>query len=210
LTADDGIRKLTVNYSVEIPVPSDGTSRARILEAARAEFAECGYAGARVARIARRARVNKQLLYHYFGSKTGLHEAASNPAAGVGIHASLTTGSGAAAPERLRIAVDRLFSELRDHPEIVALLVDRQGSAAAEAAGRLYVATVLRDLTSLISDGQGMGYFGDWVDPADTAVEVLLLCAGYLALEPMIPEATRARARWSAEVSAVLLKAIAW
>ncbi len=189
---------------------NDGASRTRILEAARTEFAEFGYAGARVARIARRARVNKQLLYYYFGSKTGLLEAAASPAVSVGIGESLATGPAAAAPERIRVAVDRLYSELRAHPEVVALLVDRQASGGAEVAGRAYVAMALRELTGLISAGQGLGYFGDWVDPADTAVELLVLCAGYLALEPILPKASRSRAGWSAEVSTTLLKAIAW
>ena len=41
-------------------------------EAARAAFAEGGLEGARVDDIARRAGINKQLVYHYFGSKDGL------------------------------------------------------------------------------------------------------------------------------------------
>lgn len=45
----------------------------RILEAAAAEFAAHGYAGARVDRIARRARVNKAMLYYHFGSKRALY-----------------------------------------------------------------------------------------------------------------------------------------
>lgn len=45
----------------------------RILAAAAAEFAARGYAGARVDRIARRARVNKAMLYYHFDSKQGLY-----------------------------------------------------------------------------------------------------------------------------------------
>src|SRR5215204_2458481 len=45
----------------------------RILAAAALEFSERGYAGARVDRIARRARVNKAMLYYHFGSKQGLY-----------------------------------------------------------------------------------------------------------------------------------------
>jgi len=47
-------------------------TRARLLEAAAAEFAEKGIAGARVDAIAGRAGVNKQLVYYYFESKDGL------------------------------------------------------------------------------------------------------------------------------------------
>jgi len=47
-------------------------TRERIFAAALREFSDKGFAGARVDRIARRARVNKRMLYHYFGDKAGL------------------------------------------------------------------------------------------------------------------------------------------
>jgi TetR/AcrR family transcriptional regulator len=47
-------------------------SQQRILDAALDEFAAHGFAGARVDVIARRARINKRMLYHYFGDKEGL------------------------------------------------------------------------------------------------------------------------------------------
>jgi len=47
-------------------------SRERILAAALREFAAKGFAGARVDQIARRAAINKRMLYHYFGDKEGL------------------------------------------------------------------------------------------------------------------------------------------
>lgn len=39
------------------------------------EFARAGYAGARIAAIADRAGVNKQLISYYFGGKEGLYQA---------------------------------------------------------------------------------------------------------------------------------------
>jgi TetR/AcrR family transcriptional regulator len=53
-------------------------SRAAILRAAVAEFAEYGIDGARTDRIAREARVNKALLYYYFKDKDALYEAVLN------------------------------------------------------------------------------------------------------------------------------------
>jgi AcrR family transcriptional regulator len=50
-------------------------TRARLLAAARAEFAAYGIAGARVDRIAAEAGSNKAQIYHYFGSKDGLFDA---------------------------------------------------------------------------------------------------------------------------------------
>jgi TetR/AcrR family transcriptional regulator len=48
-------------------------SRQRLLDAALAEFAAKGYAGATVREIARRAGVNTQLISYYFGGKEGLY-----------------------------------------------------------------------------------------------------------------------------------------
>lgn len=50
-------------------------TKARLLDAATAEFAEHGLAGARVDRIAAGAGANKQLIYSYFGNKRQLFDA---------------------------------------------------------------------------------------------------------------------------------------
>lgn len=50
-------------------------TKAAILVAGRAEFAERGFEGARVDAIAERAGANKRLLYHYFGNKEDLYRA---------------------------------------------------------------------------------------------------------------------------------------
>jgi AcrR family transcriptional regulator len=47
-------------------------TRARIIEAATAEFSRRGLGGARVDSIADAAGVNKRMLYHYFGNKEAL------------------------------------------------------------------------------------------------------------------------------------------
>ncbi|MFB9690620.1 TetR/AcrR family transcriptional regulator [Amycolatopsis plumensis] len=53
-------------------------TRRLILEAAGAEFAAKGYAGARIAAIAARAGVNQQLISYYFDGKEGLYRAMSD------------------------------------------------------------------------------------------------------------------------------------
>lgn len=50
-------------------------SRQRLLDAATAEFAAHGIAGARVDRVAAAAGVNKAQMYGWFGSKDGLFDA---------------------------------------------------------------------------------------------------------------------------------------
>ena len=48
-------------------------SKRQLVEAALIEFSQKGLKGARVDEIARRARVNKQLVYHHFGNKDDLY-----------------------------------------------------------------------------------------------------------------------------------------
>lgn len=50
-------------------------TKARIIEAATAEFSAKGFAGARVSAIAARAGVNQQLIAYYFDGKEGLYHA---------------------------------------------------------------------------------------------------------------------------------------
>ena len=63
------------------PGPRDerGVLAARIVAAAREEFAEHGWAGTTIRAVARAADVDPALVYHYFGSKEGLLDAATNP-----------------------------------------------------------------------------------------------------------------------------------
>ena len=49
-------------------------TKARIMAAAKCEFARLGFAGARVDEIADKARANKRMIYHYFGSKERLFQ----------------------------------------------------------------------------------------------------------------------------------------
>src|SRR5262245_458094 len=50
-------------------------TRDKLLEAATREFEERGFDGARVDRIARRARANKAMIYYHFGDKRALYQA---------------------------------------------------------------------------------------------------------------------------------------
>lgn len=49
-----------------------GTSREDILSAAQTEFGNRGFDRSSIRAVARRARVNPALVYHYFGNKDGL------------------------------------------------------------------------------------------------------------------------------------------
>jgi AcrR family transcriptional regulator len=71
----------TVTKKAIPPGPRDerGVLAARILTAAREAFADTGLAGTTMRAVARDADVDPALVYHDFGSKEGLLEAATTP-----------------------------------------------------------------------------------------------------------------------------------
>ena len=66
---------MPVKTSLKMRGRNPERTRERIYDAATKVFAQKGFDGARVDRIAAEAKVNKQLLYHHFGSKDGLFTA---------------------------------------------------------------------------------------------------------------------------------------
>src|SRR5579871_4798545 len=107
-------------------------TRRRLIEAAWAEFAEYGIAGARVDRIAANAHANKAQIYHYFGSKDRLFDA---------VWDSLVDQIVASAPLDVRDldGFGARLSELYDqHPDLIRLItwqrLERGGDPRHEAA----------------------------------------------------------------------------
>ncbi len=147
----------------------------RILAVAREEYAKRGFAGARVNHIARRAGVNKQLLFYYYHSKQGLFQAVLAQAA-----TELESALGALARtpgrplDRLRVMLATLFDFLALHPD--------PGGAFAPAIKRLVV---------LLAEGQGLGQVRDDLDPHLTAAQGLVLMVGYLGMESAIAASAR-------------------
>jgi AcrR family transcriptional regulator len=159
----------------------------RIVTAAREEFAKRGFAGARVDQIARRAGVNKQLLFYYYHSKRGLFQAVLGQAA-----AELESALAALALpdgdplERLRRTLEAQFQFLARHPQMVALL----GQAGKGSAGGAFTPAVKR-LVVLLAEGQGLGHVRDDVDPHLAAAQALILMVGYLGMEAVVAASAR-------------------
>jgi AcrR family transcriptional regulator len=178
----------------------------RIVAAAREEFARRGFAGARVDQIARRAGVNKQLLFYYFHSKRGLFQAVLAQSAGE-LETALAelasksggAGSGGGPLERLRLTLAAQFEFLARHPEIVALL----GQGTRSGGGAAFAPAINR-LVVLLAEGQGLGQVRDDLDPHLAAAQALILMVGYLSMESVIATSARPlgadepslRARW--------------
>lgn len=98
-------------------------TREKILREATAEFAARSYDGARVDSIARRCRLSKNMLYHYFGSKEGLFIAVLEHVYEIFRKRQRDFAARAADPVKaMRQLVAHTFQALLDHPELIALL----------------------------------------------------------------------------------------
>ena len=192
--------------NLEMPPKLSNDRALRIVAAAREEFARRGFAGARVDQIARRAGVNKQLLFYYFHSKRGLFQAVLAQSAGE-LETALAelasksggAGSGGGPLERLRLTLAAQFEFLARHPEIVALL----GQGTRSGGGAAFAPAINR-LVVLLAEGQGLGQVRDDLDPHLAAAQALILMVGYLSMEAVIATSARPlgadepslRARW--------------
>jgi TetR/AcrR family transcriptional regulator len=147
--------------------PPARARRADILAAAEREFAAAGYSGGRIERIASSAGVNKQLLFHYFGSKDGLFLSALTALLA---RCEPPAGSPAEHPAaEIRQVLSSLQAAMRALPGMLGII----GDAAANDhfptdAARLVLHwrnRLLERLRAAIDEGQRRGYFRDDVDP---------------------------------------------
>jgi AcrR family transcriptional regulator len=138
-------------------------TKALLLRAATAEFAEFGMAGARIDRIAERAGANKRLLYVYFGDKTALfHAVVREQITEVTAAVPLVDGdlcAFAAArydyvlanPEAGRLAAWRTFEQVEPTAEELASFQERVDTVArAQREGRLRADIAAVDLFAIV------------------------------------------------------------
>jgi TetR/AcrR family transcriptional regulator len=99
-------------------------SRALVLRAARTEFAAQGFNGAGVDRIARRARVNKAMIYYHFGSKLELYrEVVRDGFRMLALNARAALAPHDSAADQLDAYVASLLHTSREHPYLVPMML---------------------------------------------------------------------------------------
>jgi TetR/AcrR family transcriptional regulator len=152
-------------------------SRESLLGAAVAEFARKGFEGARVDEIAAGAGVNKQLVYHYFGSKQGLYLAALESVYVQIREKERRLSFGELEPrEAMAQLVGFSFDYLLDHPEFIALLADENRNKgvhvlASEKLRQMH--TPFRDmLAATLRSGVEAGVFRDDFDPVNVYISI--------------------------------------
>jgi len=134
----------------------------RILAAAAAEFAACGFAGARVDRIARRARVNKAMLYYHFGSKKSLYREILRRTfsdAAERLHA--VTVEGGPAASRVDRAIAVMADVARERPFLAAIMLREiaEGGAHLDRQTLTVLSEVPRAFAAIVVHGTATGAF---------------------------------------------------
>ncbi|WP_119419581.1 TetR family transcriptional regulator [Desertibaculum subflavum] len=155
-------------------------SKRDILAAATAEFAAKGLAGARVDQIAKRARINKRMLYQYFGDKEALWLAALEAAYENMRREERLLDVATMSPREGMAALMRFnFEYCSGHPEFISLLNNENLHKAKYLKKSKRVRELYSPLLSLISDllgrGQKSGVFRPGVDPVDLYLTIASL-----------------------------------
>lgn len=153
------------------------STRTVLLVAARAAFAEGGLEGARVDDIARRAGVNKQLVYHYFGSKDGLYTAVLEQ-----VYRQIRDQERALeldsfpAEEAMRKLIEFSFDYLAKSPDFVRILADENAHRGQHLEGSDVVTEVNQPIIELIrttlARGVRAGVFRKGLDPLHVYLSV--------------------------------------
>jgi AcrR family transcriptional regulator len=160
-------------------------TRNRLLDAATAEFAARGIAGARVDRIAHAAGSNKAQIYHYFGSKDALFDAVFDRV----VEATLRETP--IDPSDLPEYAGRLFDRYEEHPEIQRLATWHRLERAG--AGERIEAIVASNAAKVkaIAAAQRAGRLTTRFEPAVLLGLILTLSGTWSSMTPEYTELVR-------------------
>jgi len=160
-------------------------TKARILAAAKHEFAENGLGGARVDVIAERADANKRMIYHYFGNKEELFRTVL-----VNAYVDIRAAERALELDHLspRDALKRLitftWTYYLENPEFLTLVNSAnlhkgrhlEGSDEVLQTSRQYVGLVAR----ILHRGVDEGVFCSGIDPVQLNITIAAIGYYYL------------------------------
>ena len=160
-------------------------TKARILAAAKSEFARLGLGGARVDEIAEKAQANKRMIYHYFGSKEDLFQVVLEEA-----YLDIRSAEQDLELDHLppREALEKLvrftWQYYLDNPEFITLVNSAnlhrgrhlEGSERLRTASRRFV-NMVRDI---LDRGVESGVFRAGVDPVQLNITIAAIGYYYL------------------------------
>jgi TetR/AcrR family transcriptional regulator len=155
-------------------------TKARILAAAWHEFAQKGFAGARVDAIATRSGANKRMIYHYYGDKDGLFvavlEAAYDRVRSAELALDLAHMEPAAAMRRMveftfdSFVKDRTFIQLLNNENLY-----KARHLKKSARVRQMHSPLIGMIDGILRRGEAAGVFRGGVDPTQLWISIAAL-----------------------------------
>lgn len=160
------------------PARDADATKQRLLEAATAEFAVHGIAGARVDRIAAAAHSNKAQIYHYFGSKEGLFDAV------LSAYANVAAAQEYFDADDLPGTAGRLFDQFDSRPELARLATWYRLERAGSDRSISPIVAANQSKIERIARAQGNGVVTDAFPPDVLLGLVITLAMAWVALPP--------------------------
>jgi AcrR family transcriptional regulator len=197
-------------------------TRTRILTAARNEFARLGLGGARVDAIARRAKANKRMIYHYFEGKEDLFRAVLEQAYSEIRGAEKALRLDELDPlEAVRKLVAFTWGYYLAHPEFLTLVNSENLHKARHIKGSQAIRDMhgshVRLIEGILERGVAAGQFRAGIDPVQLNITIAAIGYYYLTnrftgsiiyqRDYMAPEALAARLAFNTDTILRLLKA---
>jgi TetR/AcrR family transcriptional regulator len=157
-------------------------TRQALLNVARREFAGHGLEGARVDRIAKLADVNKQLVYHYFGSKDDLYIAVLEEAyQRIREQERALDLDGLPPRDAMRALIKFSFDYLDQNRDFVALMSDENAHSGEHLNGSSKLELMNRPIIDMIRQTLERGDFKKDLDPFQVYISIAGLSFFYFS-----------------------------
>lgn len=161
-------------------------TREQILRAATEEFTEHGFGGARVDAIAARARINKRMLYHYYGNKEDLFLAVmENAYAEIRTHEYELELDRLDPPSAIRELVRYTFNYFVEKPSFIRLLNTENLYEARHIKRSQRIpemhSPLVGQIERVLERGVAAGVFRRDVDPVQLYISIASLGYFYLS-----------------------------
>lgn len=155
----------------------------RIIHAAAQEIAEHGLSGAQMTRVAERAAVSTQLVYHYFGTKSQMYVAVLEHFAKETMSGHLRVDYASMAPaEAIASFLKLTFDFMENNPLIASLSlsenINRASSVTTRSKFRRDMPILHDRLEEVLARGAREGVFRSDVDSTMFFAACLMLCEG--------------------------------
>lgn len=171
------------------------SARARLLRTATALFARSGYDGTTVDAVVKAAKVNKRMVYHYFGDKEELYQEVLTQAYhNLEVVEVDVMSHGKDVEGLMAEIVQNNFYYLRDHPEFTRLLLWENlngGKRLARATARLTKDPMLNALEAVLRKGIEAGKIRDDMDARHLLISLIGLCQVYSSNRYTLSQALR-------------------